>query len=98
MRSELRGWSLRTIVRGPVASVTSQATGLLQLGLLLLHGGATHATDNYFYLFGLGVTPVLVLALGVMYPLLVSEAITKRGLGRIRLATPLISALAVAGG
>jgi hypothetical protein len=95
MRSELRGWSLRTIVRGPVASVLSQATGLLQLGLLLLHGGATRATDNYFYLFGLGLTPVLILVLGVMYPLLVSEAISRRGLQRIRFATPLICALVV---
>jgi hypothetical protein len=81
-----------------VASALSQATGLLQLGLLLLHGGATHATDNYFYLFGLGLTPVLILVLGVMYPLLVSEAITQRGLRRIHVASPLIAALSVACG
>src|SRR4051812_5416296 len=98
MSSRLDGWSLRTIARGPMASVASQATGVLQLGLLLLHGGATDATDSYFYLFGLGLTPVLLLVMGVMYPLLVSESVTQQGLRRLRIAAPLGAAVVLACG
>jgi hypothetical protein len=99
MRSRVDGWNLRTLGRGPVASVASQATGMLQLGLLLLlHGGATDATDSYFYLFSLGLTPVLLLVVGVMYPLLISESVTQKGLRRLRVAAPLGAALVVGGG
>src|SRR3712207_7156628 len=51
MRGRLDARTRRAVVRGPVAATASQAAGLLQIGLLLLHGGATDATDAYFYLF-----------------------------------------------
>ena len=86
--------ALTRIARGPVASAASQAAGLVQVGLLLLHGGATNATDTYFYLFTFGLTPTQILIVGVMYPLLLNgESLTRRGLVRIRRATPALAAV-----
>jgi hypothetical protein len=85
--------------RGPAASVASQAIGLLQIGLLLLHGGVTNATDTYFYLFTLGLTPILILVMGVMYPMLLNgQPISRRGLRRIRLAATFSAVACVLGG
>lgn len=64
--------------------------------MLLLHGGATNATDTYFYLFSLGLTPTLILIVGVMYPMLLNrDGITQRGLRRIRWVTPVLAAACV---
>ncbi|MGK5169812.1 hypothetical protein [Geodermatophilus sp. CPCC 205761] len=90
---------VRVGLRGPVASIASQAAGLLQLALLLLHGGATAATDAYLYLFTLGQTPVLLLVVGVVYPMLLNDQrISPRGLRRLRVAAPLLGATFVLAG
>jgi hypothetical protein len=66
------------------------------VGLLLIHGGATNATDTYFYLFALGLTPTQILIVGVMYPLLLNgNALTSRGLVRLRRVTPALAAISV---
>jgi hypothetical protein len=80
------------LFRGPAISLASQITGLAQIALLLSHGGATGATDTYFYLFSLGLTPTLILVQGLMYPLLLNETkISQNGLRRIRKGTPLLA-------
>jgi hypothetical protein len=69
------------------------------LVLLLVRGGATNATDTYFYLFSLGLTPVLILVVGVMGPLLLnSQTLSKRGLQIIHFGAPTCAAFAVMGG
>src|SRR5450759_266652 len=94
-----RGIKPGTWLRGPLASFASQATGLVQLGLLLSHGGATRATDAYFYLFSLGLTPTLILLYGLMYPLLLNEQqVSRAGLRRIRTSGPVLSAVFVVAG
>lgn len=99
MRGLLSVRTRRAVIRGPLAATASQAVGLLQIGLLLLRGGATDETDTYFYLFTAGLTPVHILVVGVMYPLLLNaQPISQRGLARIRVAAPITAAAFVAGG
>jgi hypothetical protein len=66
------------------------------VGLLLLHGGATNATDTYFYLFTWGLTPSLILVVGVMYPMLLNTRVaSRRALRRIRFTAPASAVLCV---
>ena len=96
VRAPVSRQSLARLARGPVASAASQAAGLVQVGLLLVHGGATNATDTYFYLFALGLTPTQILIVGVMYPLLLNgDSLTPRGLVRLRRVTPALAAISV---
>ncbi len=96
MRAPVSRQVVARVIRGPVASAASQAAGLLQVVLLLLQGGATNATDTYFYLFAIGLTPTQILIVGVMYPLLLNgDSLTRRGLMRIRITTPLLAATSV---
>src|SRR5690242_12183540 len=70
----LRGRVRGSAVRGPAASLASQVASLLQFALLLARGGASEATDAYFYLFNLGLMPITMLLGGLMYPQLVSTS------------------------
>jgi hypothetical protein len=89
----------RDLMRGPVLSLTSQVVGLAQLALLLWRAGANEATDAYFYLFSVGMLPIQIVLVGVMYPLLLNrERFTQGALRRIRWITPLLSVLLMAGG
>ncbi|GHP17323.1 hypothetical protein RN2511_020590 [Rhodococcus sp. NKCM2511] len=80
------------MLRGPVLSLASQGTGVVQLALLIWRNGANTSTDAYFYLWNLGLLPTLTLLVGVMYPMLLSEhRISRRGVGILRWSTPLLS-------
>lgn len=88
---------VRNLLRGPALSLASQLIGLAQLAVLLLAFGATNATDGYFYVFNLGLLPVQILTVGVMYPLLLNnERISKRAAGRVRWATTVLAVVMVA--
>lgn len=89
---------LTSLLRAPALSIASQSFGLAQLALLLLfHGGATESTDTYLYLFTLGITPTLVLTIGVLYPSLLTPHLVSRWAVRaIALCNPVASAGAVA--
>jgi hypothetical protein len=90
---------LRTALRAPVISLTSQIAGLVQLVLILVRAGTNEATDAYFYLFNLGMVPIFCIVVGMMYPALLNEhKLSRAGLERIRWVTPLICTLFVAGG
>jgi len=90
---------MRRYLRGPLVSIASQLTGLIQLAAILFLVGADNSTDSYFYLFTLGLTPILILMVGLMYPLLLNEErITLGGLRRIRWAAPASSGALVLGG
>jgi hypothetical protein len=90
---------VRSILRGPALSLGSQLIGLIQLALLLWRAGANESTDAYFYLFNIGMLPIQVLIVGVMYPLLLNnERITRRGIRRVRQGAPVISLLLMVGG
>lgn len=87
------------MLRGPLISLLSQGVGLIQLGAILLVIGASEATDAYFYLFSLGLIPVLILLVGLMYPSMLTELrMSKVGLARLRWITPLASILFILGG
>ena len=89
----------RAIVRGPVVSLASQATGVVQLGLILLRAGVNRDTDAYFYLFNVGLVPIMCVIVGMMYPSLLNERRMSRvGLAAIRRWTPPLCALFVVGG
>jgi hypothetical protein len=93
------GGVLRSIFRGPALSLASQAIGLVQLVALLWRAGANEATDAYFYLFNVGMLPIQVLIVGVMYPLLINtERLTRRGIRRIRWGVPALSVALMLGG
>ncbi|GAB2741262.1 hypothetical protein ACX801_23430 [Arthrobacter bambusae] len=82
---------LRTFARGPALSLGSQAIGLAQLALLLWRVGANEATDAYFYLFNMGMLPIQIVVVGMMYPLLLNEEkITRTAMKRVRWLTPLL--------
>lgn len=99
MPTALRRRRLTAVMTAPAVSLASQLAGLIQVALLLLRGGASEATDAYFYLFGLGLTPTFMLISGVMYPQLINErGMTARALQTLRLATPLLGAGLVAAG
>ncbi|WP_322544627.1 hypothetical protein U2G91_22300 [Rhodococcoides fascians] len=90
VRSKAR--SPLAMLRGPVLSLASQGTGVVQLALLIWRNGANTSTDAYFYLWNLGLLPTLTLLVGVMYPMLLSEhRISRRGVGILRWSTPLLS-------
>lgn len=79
--------------------MASQAIGLVQLLTLLWRAGANEATDAYFYLFNIGMLPIQVLIVGVMYPLLLNaERMTRRGIRRVQWGTPAISVVLMLGG
>jgi hypothetical protein len=89
----------RTALRAPVISLTSQIVGIGQLVLIILRAGTNAATDAYFYLFNLGMVPISCIVVGMMYPALLNKTrMSRRGLGRIRWITPLLSVAFVAGG
>ncbi|SDE19106.1 hypothetical protein [Nocardioides lianchengensis] len=90
---------MRKLLRGPVISLASQGVGVLQLVIVLAFIGADEATDAFFYLFALGLVPILILLVGLMYPMLLNERrISKRGLARLRVVTPLASTAFVVSG
>jgi len=90
---------MKSIFRGPALSLASQMIGLVQLVVLLVRTGANEATDAYFYLFNIGMLPIQVLIVGVMYPLLInSERISRRGIRRIQWGTPAVSVVLMVGG
>ena len=90
---------VRTFLRAPVASIASQAVGLLQLGLLLLRAGANQATDAFYYLFSLGMVSITGIIVGVVYPSLLNhERLSRSDLRSIRNAVPVLSLLMVGGG
>jgi hypothetical protein len=67
--------------------------------LLLWRAGANEATDAYYYLFSVGMLPIQIVLVGVMYPLLLnSERLTRRALVRLRWFTPLLSIVLMVGG
>lgn len=89
----------RSQVRGPVLSMASQATGLLQLAVLLWRYGPTNATDAYLYLFNLGILPIQVLLVGVLYPMLLNaDRITRASARRLGLGVPFVTVISVGGG
>jgi len=95
----INGGSLRSILKGPGLSLGSQIVGLVQLLLLLWRAGANEATDAYFYLFSLGMLPIQVLIVGVMYPLLLNtERISRKGIRRVQWTTPTLSVVLMLGG
>ncbi|MBF4633030.1 hypothetical protein ITJ38_01285 [Agreia pratensis] len=56
-------------------------------------------TDAYFYLFNIGMLPIQVLIVGVMYPLLLNaERLSRRGIRRIQWITPSLSIVLILGG
>ena len=90
---------MKSSLRAPVISLASQASGLVQLVLILARVGTDKATDAYFYLFNLGFVPISCIIVGMMYPsLLNDQRMSRRGLRTIRWATPATSAAFVAGG
>jgi hypothetical protein len=91
--------STSKMVGGPAVSLASQGVGLAQLGFLLVRAGANSATDAYFYLFSMGITPTVILIGSVMYPLLINrQRMSQRGLVRVRWVTPLLCIVFVAVG
>lgn len=97
--SRSTGETLRSLLRGPGLSLASQLVGLVQLLLLLWRAGANEVTDAYFYLFTIGMLPIQVLIVGVMYPLLLNaERISRRGIRAIQWATPALSVVLILGG
>ena len=87
------------MLRGPALSLASQAIGLVQLLALLWRAGANEATDAYFYLFNIGMLPIQILIVGVMYPLLINaERLTRRGIRRIHWGVPALSIALMVGG
>jgi hypothetical protein len=97
--NEIDGGCVRSILRGPGLSLGSQIVGLMQLLLLLWRAGANEATDAYFYLFSLGMLPIQVLIVGVMYPLLLNtERISRRSIRRVQWITPTLSVALMIGG
>lgn len=86
----------RSQLRAPVLSLASQASGLLQLGVLLWRYGASNATDAYFYLFNMGNLPVQILTVGVLYPMLLNDdRITKKGARRFGVWVPVATSGAI---
>ncbi|MBT2568958.1 hypothetical protein J7I84_21200 [Arthrobacter sp. ISL-85] len=84
-------------LRAPVLSLASQASGLLQLGVLLWRYGPSNATDAYFYLFNLGNLPIQILIVGVLYPMLLNDdRITKSGARRFEFWVPVATSAAIA--
>jgi hypothetical protein len=74
--------TLKSASAAPVLSIGSQGLGVVQLALLLSQGGATASADAYFYLLTLGVTPTLVLTVGVLYPSLLNSRTLDDGRAR----------------
>ncbi|MDR6505103.1 hypothetical protein [Arthrobacter oryzae] len=98
-RPPRRALVAKSIVRGPALSLGSQLIGLAQLLVLLWRVGANESTDAYFYLFNIGMLPIQIVIVGVMYPLLLNDdKITRRAIKRLRWLTPLLCSLLVAAG
>lgn len=90
---------MKSSLRAPVVSLASQASGLVQLVLIIARVGTDKATDTYFYLFNLGFVPISCIIVGMMYPSLINDLrMSRRGLRTIRWVTPVTSAAFVAGG
>jgi hypothetical protein len=90
---------LRGVALSAVLSAASQAVGLIQLALLLCRWGASNETDAYTFLFGVGVGPAQLIAVGVLYPsLLNGVGLTRRGHAALTAALLLTSPAAVAVG
>lgn len=90
---------MKALLRGPLVSLASQGIGLVQLGILIVVVGADRYTDAYLYLFSMGLVPILILLVGLMYPLLLNDhRISKVGLRRLSWLTPLVSVGFVIGG
>ena len=99
IESAIRRILSNRFLRGPFFSLGSQVVGLAQLALLLFRAGANEATDAYFYLFNIGMLPIQIVLVGVMYPLLLNqERFTQTALLRIRLLTPFLSIVLMAAG
>lgn len=93
-RGSLSGYST-----GPLLSLISQGIGLIQLLLLVSRAGADEVTDAYFYLFNMGMLPIQILIVGIMYPrLLNASRITPAGIRVIGIGTPLLSVALVGTG
>lgn len=84
-----------------VLSAASQGLGLMQLAVLLLRWGASNETDAYTFLFGVGVGPAQLIAVGVLYPsLLNGVGLSRRShaalTGALVLGSPFAVAMATA--
>lgn len=89
----------RAISAAPLLAMSSQAVGMVQLFLMLLRHGATNATDVYLYLFNLGNLPNQIVAVGVLYPLLLSpERLSRRRARAIRILLPISATAVMLGG
>jgi hypothetical protein len=72
---------------------------MAQILLLLLRAGANEATDAYYYLFNLGLTPITGIIVGVVYPsMLNAERLSRLDLKRLRTAVPILCVVMVTGG
>ena len=90
---------LRRFSGAPLLSMASQIIGLMQLLLLVFRTGASNATDSYLYLFNMGMLPIQVLIVGIMYPRLLNNArITAVGVRRIGVLAPIVSVMLVVAG
>ncbi|MBY4382838.1 hypothetical protein HQO24_13565 [Rhodococcus fascians] len=79
------------LLRGPILSLASQGTGVVQLALLIWQNGANTSTDAYFYLWNLGLLPTSTLLVGVLYPMLLSERrISRRGVNILLWSAPVL--------
>lgn len=90
---------MKGLLNGPAVSLASQLVGLIQLAILVVVVGADRYTDAYLYLFSLGLVPILILVVGLMYPLLLNDhRMSKVGLRRLAWLTPLSSSIFLLGG